>query len=386
MTLPNNTGDGIRNRVRPWTKYKPIFRSIVGSIILGLIVFILVVGYAPDSVAYSPNNYGWNGLHSIYSTYSMQTVTSLSNLSPGPKSVLLIIEPVSSFSEADSLIVQNFVQHGGTLVVGDSIGTANSLLQGMGIGIRVDTNLTVADPLYNWKAPLLPVSAVPPAEAQSYSFLSGVEGIAMDEPSPLVLTRGSDAIPVGFSSPLSIEVGRSGLPSPSNSFSGLLGGSSTAGLKAVSGGPFPLIAVQKMGNGMVIVAGDSQIFTNPIWTEANNRRFIDNLLSNSLSFLDSSHWQANTAAAFKGEIAFVYGEISQFPLNYLFTLGVIEVALLIVPLYNDVRRAESRKRISTGRIGSTAVASGEEGKGLASSYNQQILDRVRKDRDKYGIR
>src|ERR1700726_299034 len=55
-------------------------RSIVGSLVLSFLLFLLLIAYAPDSVAFSPNNYGWNGLQDVYSAYGMHPVNSEENL------------------------------------------------------------------------------------------------------------------------------------------------------------------------------------------------------------------------------------------------------------------------------------------------------------------
>jgi hypothetical protein len=257
----------------------------------------------------------------------------------------------------------------------------------MGIGVRIETNLTLVDTLFNWKAPLLPVAGVVRSYSSKYPFLSGIFGVAMVEPSPLIVS-GSNASAIGFSSPASFIASRSDLASNSV-FLSLFPNLATTRLKALETGSFPLMAAQRIGNGTVIVTGDAQMFTNPVATEANNQELIRNLLSNSTVYIDSSHWQPNTAAVFKGEIALVYAQISQFPLNYFFTLGVVEVALVIVPLYNDARRAPQRKMRTTKRKEEKRffeLEQLEEADSSLSTYNKENLDRVKKDRERYGVR
>ena len=146
-------------------------RSIVGSLILAFLLFLLLIAYAPDSVAFSPNNYGWNGIHDVFSTYRMHPVNSEDNLpAGGNRSVLVEIQPVVSFSSLDAQFIRNFVEHGGSLVIADNIGISNSLLTQMGVNVQILSNLTVNDPVYNWKAPALPTAIVLHASSNPSSY------------------------------------------------------------------------------------------------------------------------------------------------------------------------------------------------------------------------
>jgi len=110
-------------------------RGMLAAVVLAVIAFVLLVQYAPDSVAFSPNNYGWNGLQEVSSAYNVNFTTSLSSLPA--KSVLAILQPSVNFSSADASSVRSFLIGGGTVLVADKSGVANSLLQGIGSGIVI---------------------------------------------------------------------------------------------------------------------------------------------------------------------------------------------------------------------------------------------------------
>ncbi len=368
----------LKNRRIP---HPDLVRSIIGSFVISIILFILLVSYAPDAVSFSPNNYGWNGLHDVFSEYDIHlssTGVVLPQQQGTNRSVLLVIQPILQFSQSDALNVKNFVGQGGTLVIADNLGTSNYLLDQMGLGIRILTNLTVNDPVYNWKAPSLPTAIVPHLTSNQYGFLAGVVGIAMDEPSPLTIIRGSSALVVASSSPESFDANRTELLGSPNLLQ-ILNGAASVALKPIAKGPLPLAALQTIGKGTVIVVGDSQFFTNPIWKIANNQILIGNLFSNSTVYLDSSHWQVNTEGVLRTEIASIFAVISRFPLDYLLTLGFAGAALLLLPVYTGAIGAGKRRKRS---VKSFEASSSSE----TSSFNKDILARVRKDREKYGIR
>ena len=137
-------------------------RGLVAALLLAVLAFVLLAQYAPDSVALSPNNYGWNGLQGVASTFNVKFTTSLSDIPA--KSVLAILQPSVDYSSADANSVRSFLLAGGTVLVADKSGVANSLLKGMGAGITIESGYTISDPVYNWKAKTVPTALVLPAE------------------------------------------------------------------------------------------------------------------------------------------------------------------------------------------------------------------------------
>jgi hypothetical protein len=338
-----------------------IVRSVIGSAIIALLVFVALVAYAPDATPFSPNNYGWNGIHDIASSYPLSFTNSLGNLKTQPRAVLVIMQPVYPFSQTDANNVRNFALGGGTVVIADSTGESNSLIQNAGIGITIQGNYTILDDTYNWKGPTLPSILVFPA-AQT-GFLSGVKGIGTDEPSPLAIQSGSSAQEVAISSPLSYETNRSSVT--------LALPLITGAPKALAKGSFVVAALQRVGNGTVFVVGDSQFFTNSMWNVADNSVLMGNLFSGSTVYVDTSHWQTNTVAGIKADVSLVYSQMSQFPLRYLFALVFVGAAIGILPVFSSMSSAASRRSIKR--------------EAPQTTYNAAILDRVRKDRERHGV-
>jgi len=280
-------------------------RGIVAAVLLAVLAFVLLVQYAPDSVAFSPNNYGWNGLHDVASTYSVNFTTSLSTLPTD--GVLAILQPSVNFSSADANAVRDFLLAGGTVLVADKSGTANSLLRGIGSSIAISGHYSISDPVYNWRTSSVPTALVLPAMRAAY--LANVSGIALNQPCPLVLT-GSEASQVAITSQFSQT-------------------------QAGSKGPFVVMASEGIGAGTLIVVGDSQFLLNSEWTIANNAILIGNLFAGRSVFIDASHWMnsplTSSTAQVKAELREAYGAVAAAPARYIIVIGLVAVSILLVP-------------------------------------------------------
>ena len=336
-------------------------RSILASLVIALIIFILLVLFAPDASPFSSNNYGWNGIQQVSSHYAITPVSSLAGLQP-EHSVLLLMQPTVNYTQGDASAVERFAQGGGVVLVADSSGGVNGLLQAIGAGVRVESQYAINDPTYNWGSEGFPTVLVLPNAVQQFGFLAGVNGIALDTPSPLKVEAGSDAQVLAISSPVSSEVNRSG----TSLLTSLLGGPAP-----VATGSFPTIVAEKIGNGSLVVIGDSQFLTNSVWTLADNRVLARNLMTNSTVYLDTSHWQPNTGQGVKAALGSAYALFSGVPLRYLLAAMFVGAAIVILPGFTALRgevKREPKTRVLTQR-----------------TFNKELIERVRKDREKHGV-
>jgi Domain of unknown function (DUF4350) len=319
--------------------------SVAGSFIIAILILIALISFAPDSTPYSPNNYGWNGTRTISTQYSITEINSFSGIPVSSKSTILIIGPAKEISQGDANFLKIFVAGGGELVIADSSGFSNSLLSEMGLGIKISSGVLV-DSLYNWKSPEFPIGFATP-DASQYRFMDNVSAAAFDSVSPLTITS-SSAQALVVSSDQSELVNSSG--------------------SSVISGPFPLIAVQTIGNGFVVVIGDSSFFTNSVIVNANNMVLAKGVFSNTKVYLDTSHWPINTAASLRGNLASVYSILSQVPYRYLFVLLIVGSTLLLAPTFIAAFSLRSRPPSE-----------------LKRTFNKGVLERVREDRKKFGI-
>lgn len=308
-------------------------RGVIGAAILAFLLFVVLVNYAPDAVALSPNNYGWNGLHDVASRYDLGFTTSLSSISP--RSVLVVMEPSVAYSAEDANNVRGFLAGGGTLLVADKSGVANSLLEGLGVPIYIQSGYAIDDPVYNWKAKTVPTALVPPSSAARFPQAANVTGLALNQPSPLGVSPG--AFVIGSTSQLSYDV---------------VEGTSAR----VASGPFAVAAVAKVGPGTVFVVGDPQLLFNSEWTVADNEALIGNLFSGVNVLIDASHWSAgplsSSTAQLKAEFGEVYEAVSAPPTSYVVALAMVVVAIGLAPTKEDKTPAElaSFSREVPGRV------------------------------------
>lgn len=280
-------------------------RGVSAGVLLAVLAFTIIVQYAPDSVAFSPNNYGWNGMQEVASAYRLNLTASLASIpSDG---VLAIVQPSASFGPNDASSVKGFLGGGGTLLVADKSGVSNSLLRGIGSAITIDSRYSIIDQVFNWKAPSVPTALV--LSIANDSLLTHVRGIALNHPSPLIL-GGPDALKVAITSQFS-------------------------SVQSGARGPFVVVASERLGNGTLIVVGDSQFLMNSEWTIADNRIMIGNLFANRAVFIDTSHWSisplTSSTAQVKARLNSLYGAISGIPTRYGFVLALVLVAFLLVP-------------------------------------------------------
>jgi hypothetical protein len=284
-------------------------RALLAAGALALIAFLFLAEYAPDTVALSPNNYGWNGLQGVASTYNVNFTTSLSSLPP--KGVLVIIQPSINFTNSESDHIRNFLASGGIVLVADNSGVSNYLLKTLGSSISIQSGLSISDRTYNWKSETVPTALVLPDVQARIAYLAGVEGIALSQPSPLTLSS-TKATEVAITSPFSTA-------SPTGE-----------GITSMSG-PFVVMADQSIGNGSLVVVGDSQFLINSEWTTASNRVLIGNLFTGTTVLIDASHWGASSTAQLKAELGSAFSFISAFPTRYVAVLLMVGFALGLVP-------------------------------------------------------
>jgi len=290
-------------------------RALAAAAVLGFVVFLLLVQYAPDTVAFSPNNYGWNGLQGVASTYGVNFTTSFSSLPP--RAVLVITQPSIGFTSSDASAVSSFLSGGGTVLVADKSGVANSLLVKLGSVISVQNGYTISDSTYNWKSKSVPTALVLPGARSQFHFLENVSGIALNQPSPLVVS-GPQGVDLAITSEFSVA------------------SSSTSGVNSTRG-PYVVMAAQKFGSGTLIVVGDSQFLLNSEWTIADNRALIGGLFTHSDVYFDASHWGMTSIAQAKIVLGEFYAFVSAPPMRYIATLIMVALAIGFVPGVSQVR-------------------------------------------------
>lgn len=233
-----------------------VFLIFIGILLL---VLPLAVPVIKTSVEFSMFNTKWNGCSEfakllagrgkvvpIMYPYNSVELSKLDG-------VLIVIGPDIDFSTLEAEEVKGFLENGGTLFIADDFGTANSLLEKLGIKARFSTQ-PLKDIFYSKRAEFPVVVRV-----DDPKLAVGVRKITLNVPSAIIGGKGEV-----FSSKVSV-VGK-------------------------NMGSYPIMAELKYGKGRIIMLSDPSILINDMFEE--NRQFIENLvgyLGVSTFYFDEAH-------------------------------------------------------------------------------------------------
>lgn len=172
--------------------------------------------------------------------------------------VLIIIGPNIDFSSLEAEEVENFLKNGGTLLIADDFGTANTLLEKLGIEARF-SNQPLKDIFYVKRAEFPVVVRI-----ESPELAVGVEKLTLNVPSVIIGLKGE-----AYSSKVSFV---------SNTMRS-----------------FPILAEVNYGEGKIILLSDPSLLINDMFRE--NRQFIENLVgyigANTFYFDEAHHSDFN---------------------------------------------------------------------------------------------
>ncbi len=172
--------------------------------------------------------------------------------------VLVVIGPNVEFSRFEADEVRIFLENGGTLFIADDFGTANTLLDMLGVKVRF-SNQPLRDLFYSKRSEFPVVVRI-----EDLELAAGVERITLNVPSVIVGSEGE-----AFSSKVSV-VGKS--------------------MRS-----YPVLAELKYGKGRIIMLSDPSLLMNDMFDE--NRQFIENLIryigANTYYFDDAHHSDFN---------------------------------------------------------------------------------------------
>ncbi len=236
-------------------------RVIYGFLIFIGILFLilpLAVPIIKTSAEFSMFNTKWNGCSEFAKLLAdreklIPVMYPYNSVEFGKSTgTLIIIGPDMDFSSLEAEEVKKFLERGGTLFIADDFGTANSLLEKLGVKARF-SNQPLKDIFYIKRAEFPVVVRIEDPE-----LAVGVEKLTLNVPSAIVGAEGEV-----FTSKVSV-VGNS--------------------MRS-----YPILAELKYGNGRIILLSDPSILINDMFEE--NRQFIENLIGNlgSTFYFDEAH-------------------------------------------------------------------------------------------------
>lgn len=264
--------------------------AVVVAVSILVLSLSLVAPVISTTTDFSIYNTGWNGTSdlaiSAYKsgklnpTFQLSTTGSDMEVTHMPltsfdlipdKSSLIVIGPTLDFTDAEGRMVGDFVRAGGKLLLADDFGTGNSLLRGMNATSRFSGELLM-DLAFD-KQPQFPLCF-------DINVKSNITGFV----STLLLN---------FPTSITVDWGTS-----------VLAWSSIASFLDVNGDhlhdwaePFkahPLIAVEHMGDGSILLVSDPSMLINSMLDQADNRIFANNSMAflseaREKIFFDESH-------------------------------------------------------------------------------------------------
>jgi hypothetical protein len=262
---------------------------VLGGIGVLLFVLALATPMVQNTSEFSMYNAGWNGCSAIaVKTYAegkfQPTFTVDANeLTLSPKSfveypldpknaTIIIIGPRSEFSLREADYLQSFLKKGGMVLLADDFGTGNDLLVKLNATARFTGDLLL-DLSFEKK----------PSFVTIFDFPSPIHPILRNV-SHLLLNYATSISPGSNTTVLAVSTQLSWRDTNLN-------GNEDAG---EANGPFPVLALERYGNGTIVLLSDPSVLINSMKNQLDNAVFRENLLQYLLLdrdtvIIDESH-------------------------------------------------------------------------------------------------
>ncbi|MGC9090126.1 MAG: DUF4350 domain-containing protein [Fervidicoccaceae archaeon] len=292
---------------------------LVFGLIFAIAVVLLIVAEVPSKDDFSPDNPLFNGLSQASKIADIQTVTIGSLGSLPPNSTLFIIGPDKAFTEKQADEIRGFLERGGSVVVMDDFGTANSLLMMLGVDTRLNGSLLM-DPLYMYRNPALPL----------VRFNLKGEEMNVYFNYATVLEGTDDGKCIAYSSPFSfLDLNGNGKKDPEEPY-----------------GPFCVAESLKNFQGRLIVISDSSVFINSMLDKGDNERLLDALVGNGRAFLLTGLWNQSEYTLIRSSISGGFSALMNTWLLYPFALALLFVGMEVGSILYIHLQMKSRKGYS----------------------------------------
>lgn len=246
---------------------------VLAGLTLAVVVGVAVAG-ATSSASYGPYNDEWDGTTDLRSMaddtgtrVELAHDTATYSSVPADDAVAFVLSPDQRYRPTELARVTDFVERGGTLVVADDYGPhSNDLLRSVGTSARLDGR-----PLYdvrsNYRSSAMPVAT----PVDGHPFVAGVESVTLNY---------GTAVDPGDATPL-VETSEHAYLDADRD--GEFGQNETLDNRTVA-------TVESVGDGRVVVVGDSSAFINAMLDRPGNRAFVRALVAqHGTVVLDHSH-------------------------------------------------------------------------------------------------
>jgi hypothetical protein len=246
-------------------------------LLVGLVVATVVAaGFAAStsSASFSTYNSDWSGSSALQKhaeragsdVVHARTVSDYDSVRPN-QSVAMILSPERAYSPEDATRINRFVRRGGTVVVVDDFGQhANPLLASIGASAAIAGD-PVRDERHNYRSAALPVAN----NVSNASMVRNVSEIVLNYGS--VVRPGEATVLVNTSEFAYLDRNRNQQLDARESLD-----------------TRPVVTVESMGTGRLVVVSDPSVFTNAMLERPGNRQFVETLFEDHETVLiDYSH-------------------------------------------------------------------------------------------------
>lgn len=247
-------------------------------LLYGLVIVIcgaLLVGGTTSTAVFGAFNTDWDGTSELRetATTSGSEPVILRNTTQygeyGTDDIAFVIGPTEAYDDREAERVRMFLQRGGTLVVADREGThSHPLLASVGADARIHGSI-LRDERHHYRGAALPVT----------TEVGETEHRLVENDSSVTLNHGSSIEPNGATVLLA-----------SSRFSYLdLDDTESLSDDDIVGSQ-PVVTVESVGDGEVVVVSDPSLFINVMQERENNRNFTTTLVSDTdHTLVDVSH-------------------------------------------------------------------------------------------------
>ena len=298
-------------------------KSVVLGVLIAILAVLAAIYYSPPTDDFDPGNPFWNGLSQASEKLSLVEVSDLRLIqyeSPA-NSALLIVGPSKPFTPEEVESIREFLRQGGLLIIADEFGSANELLETLGVGVRLNGSV-VFDPLFKERSGRLP---------------------RVFDLAPELVENGTESLVLNYATVVEGTGFRPLARSSSFSFLDLdVDGEWDAGEPR---GPFVVAAELTYLGGKIVVISDSSILINSMLRLGDNLEFTRAILGERTPLLDASHWAPSRFALAKGLLTQVVAYLHAPEARYgLLMLTLAYVSRLRLPSRVG-RPAEARENL-----------------------------------------
>lgn len=251
-----------------WSVPRIILITLVGTLFV-----VLIVGATTSSASFNPYNSNWNGntefreMAKANAEFSTETHTTTYSAVDTDSTTSFVFGPEQSYTENETTHIAGFVNQGGLLVVADGSETSgNELLDDIGATARFDGRL-LRDNRRSTKTPSLPVAT----DISRHSTVKKVDSLALNYGTV-------------------IDPGTATSIANSSEFSYLAQETNDTISTNTEFRSYPVVAVEQVGAGKIILISDPSIFVNSMLNKADNSVFATNLIEQRPTVMfDVSH-------------------------------------------------------------------------------------------------